>query len=268
MIAKEYTKMSKVCPVCGSKIDSNAIFCTNCGASLAAKAAETAEKVEAVQAQAENDVKDLENTIDQAITNTPVFGFAAAEKPAETAASKADEATAVKAQKEAEKAQKEAEKAQKEAEKKAAKEAEKAQKEAARAAREADKKAAKESKKGDSIVVSNEAPKSFKSVGTGGYFFLMLLFAIPVIGWLACILLALAAKNPSLKNFARAKLVWLVIGLILAILATLGLILFGQQLVNLANSAFGTNLSGLSDLWNALVSGQINPSDLIGLLIK
>ena len=54
-------------------------------------------------------------------------------------------------------------------------------------------------------------------VGTGYYFGMMLLFAVPVIGWILCLVTAFTNKNPSKKNFAKAMIIWLVIGLIISI---------------------------------------------------
>jgi hypothetical protein len=45
----------------------------------------------------------------------------------------------------------------------------------------------------------------------------MILFAIPLIGWLACIVTAFAAKNRNRRNFARATLVFLIVGVVLSI---------------------------------------------------
>ena len=50
-----------------------------------------------------------------------------------------------------------------------------------------------------------------KVVGTGAYFGLMLLFAIPIIGQIACLIMAFAPKNKNIKHFARAQLIWTVI---------------------------------------------------------
>ena len=61
------------------------------------------------------------------------------------------------------------------------------------------------------------APQNLTAVGTGWYFGMMLLFAVPVIGWILCLATAFTNKNPSKKNFAKAMLIWLVIGLILSI---------------------------------------------------
>ena len=61
------------------------------------------------------------------------------------------------------------------------------------------------------------APQNLTAVGTSWYFGMMLLFAIPVIGWILCLVTALSNKNQSKKNFAKAMLIWLIIGLILSI---------------------------------------------------
>ena len=63
------------------------------------------------------------------------------------------------------------------------------------------------------VVVPTEEP-----VGTGTFFGLMLLFALPVIGQLACIIMCFVPKRKSLRSFARATLIWFVIALILSLL--------------------------------------------------
>ncbi len=59
-------------------------------------------------------------------------------------------------------------------------------------------------------------PKT-KVVGTGTFFGLHLLFSIPVIGWIACIIMAFAPKNKNIKHYARAMLIWIIIGLAIAV---------------------------------------------------
>ena len=61
------------------------------------------------------------------------------------------------------------------------------------------------------------APQNLTAVGTSWYFGMMLLFAVPVIGWILCLVTAFTNKNPSKKNFAKAMIIWLVIGLIISI---------------------------------------------------
>ncbi len=54
-------------------------------------------------------------------------------------------------------------------------------------------------------------------MGTGAYIGTMLLFGLPIIGGLACIIMAFAAGNLNRRNFARAMLVFMIIGFVLSI---------------------------------------------------
>lgn len=45
-----------------------------------------------------------------------------------------------------------------------------------------------------------------KTLSTRKFFFLMILFSIPVIGWLFCVVMAFVPKNVVIKSFARAAL--------------------------------------------------------------
>ena len=54
-------------------------------------------------------------------------------------------------------------------------------------------------------------------VSTGGFFGFYILFAIPVVGWLICIIMAFTAKNLNRRNLARATLILLIIGIVLSI---------------------------------------------------
>lgn len=56
-------------------------------------------------------------------------------------------------------------------------------------------------------------------VTTGAFFGLNLLFSLPAIGWIICLIMAFAPKNKNIKNFARSKLIWIAIGIILGIIA-------------------------------------------------
>jgi hypothetical protein len=66
---------------------------------------------------------------------------------------------------------------------------------------------------------SGDAPPAYGSpyavMGVGAYIGAMILFCIPIIGWLACIVMAFVAKNQNRRNLARATLVFLVIGAII-----------------------------------------------------
>ena len=58
-------------------------------------------------------------------------------------------------------------------------------------------------------------------VKTASYFWLMLLFAIPVIGLIALLILAFASKNKNIKHWCRAILIWILVGFILLAVSVL-----------------------------------------------
>jgi len=54
-------------------------------------------------------------------------------------------------------------------------------------------------------------------MGTGSYIGLMILFRIPVIGFIACLIVSFAARNRNMRNFARAELVLAIISILLLV---------------------------------------------------
>ncbi len=64
-----------------------------------------------------------------------------------------------------------------------------------------------------------QAEPAAEVVGTGTFFGLSLLFKIPLIGWLICIIMSFTSKNKNVKNYARSVLIWMIIGLIFSVIA-------------------------------------------------
>ncbi len=85
-----------------------------------------------------------------------------------------------------------------------------------------------------------------KTVSIGMYFLLLFLFALPVVGWIAAIIVFFAAQNKNIKNLAAALLVWVLIGIILLGFLALFLFLIYDPLLKY----FGVN--DLEDLLHAL----------------
>ena len=56
----------------------------------------------------------------------------------------------------------------------------------------------------------------YSVMGVGSYVGHAILFSIPLIGWIIALIMAFAAKNHNKRNFARAMLVFFVIGLVLS----------------------------------------------------
>lgn len=46
-----------------------------------------------------------------------------------------------------------------------------------------------------------------------------ILFSIPIIGYIICLITAFASKKPNKRNFARAMLIFIIIGIVLALIA-------------------------------------------------
>ena len=56
------------------------------------------------------------------------------------------------------------------------------------------------------------------SASTAHFFWMMLVYALPLIGWIICIVMAFAPKNESKKHFARAILIWGIVGIVISII--------------------------------------------------
>ena len=95
----------------------------------------------------------------------------------------------------------------------------------------------------------------------------MLLFALPIVGWLICIIMAFAPKNKSLKNYARANLIWLLIGVILAILLGIAAMTLGNLVADLFQGfSLGFNLEEIFGIGDISGIGELSGiEDISGL---
>ena len=109
-----------------------------------------------------------------------------------------------------------------------------------------------------------------KVVGTGAYFGLMLLFAIPIIGQIACLIMAFAPKNKNIKHFARAQLIWMVIAIVLIGILVALLSVLTNTLMDFIKESIGGEFSNLGDIFSNLgdlegLTEQFQNGDLEGL---
>ena len=65
------------------------------------------------------------------------------------------------------------------------------------------------------------------SASTAHFFWMMLVYSLPLIGWLICIIMAFAPKNESKKHFARAILIWGIVGIVISIIGLIIMSLLG-----------------------------------------
>ena len=102
-----------------------------------------------------------------------------------------------------------------------------------------------------------------KVVSTGTYFGLMFLFSLPIIGLIACIIMAFVPKNKNLKNYARAMLIWTVIALVVAgLLFALFSVLAGSVMSYFEQFTQGGDSGGLFNQFNEFNEFENTMSDL------
>lgn len=76
-------------------------------------------------------------------------------------------------------------------------------------------------------------------VGTGAFFGLELLMNLPIVGFIAAIIFAFVPQNHNLKHYARAKLIWNLISLLLTVLLIVGLIALSNAVTDYIENEFG-----------------------------
>lgn len=72
----------------------------------------------------------------------------------------------------------------------------------------------------------------------------MFLYALPVIGFLVCLIMGFAAKNKNLKHFARAILIWVLVGLIISAIISIAVYFLIGSLGDLAGLDLGSLFDG------------------------
>ena len=99
-----------------------------------------------------------------------------------------------------------------------------------------------------------------KPVGFWTYIGLFLLFAIPVVGFIAAIVFIFAPKRKGLKNFAGAAVTYMVTSLVITILViSIILTAIGNAFVPTINDSLGTNFESITEVFGiakAIMNGD------------
>ncbi len=93
-----------------------------------------------------------------------------------------------------------------------------------------------------------QAPLMDGSVSTGYFFGMMLVYAIPIVGWIACIVTAKKGKHQTKKNFAKAMLIWLIIGLVLSLITGLLVGWLSTVLIDYINELAAAELGEMGEI--------------------
>lgn len=96
---------------------------------------------------------------------------------------------------------------------------------------------------------ANPTDTAEKPVGFWPFLGLIVLFAIPVVGFIACIVFMFAPQSKSMKNYARAFMAWLVIRFVATVAVILTAVsILGTMFLPAINSSLGTNFGSFFEL--------------------
>ncbi len=76
------------------------------------------------------------------------------------------------------------------------------------------------------------------SASTAHFFWMMLVYSLPLIGWLICVIMAFAPKNESKKHFARAILIWGIVGIVISIIGLIIMSLLGGGISSILSEIY------------------------------
>lgn len=80
-------------------------------------------------------------------------------------------------------------------------------------------------KKPISENVFHNSKSNAKPLHSVAYFFLMLLFAVPVVGLIASIAFSASSKNENLANYGKAVFIWKIIGLVITLVVAIAFLI-------------------------------------------
>ena len=87
-------------------------------------------------------------------------------------------------------------------------------------------------------TVPVSTPPAVQPVSTAYYFWMMLLFAIPVVGLIVCLVTAFSGEDASRKNFSRAVLIWILVAIVLSIIVAIAIATVGGSIMNILFNSY------------------------------
>ena len=105
--------------------------------------------------------------------------------------------------------------------------------------------------------------KAKKPVSTIGFMLLQLLYAIPIIGFFASLVLAIAPEKKDLKHHALASFLWKLIFIALLVFGFIQAkktveVHWNEWSQSFSEATGGAGLGDLNDIWNSIQSGDMD----------
>lgn len=108
----------------------------------------------------------------------------------------------------------------------------------------------------ESTIQTPENPQDavrYAPVSTGAFFGYKILYGIPVIGWILCLVFSFTQKNVNKRNFARATLIGLIISLVLTCLVVVAAVKVTEVVIEqVAMQALGGSIEELGPVKDVL----------------
>ncbi|MBO4338417.1 MAG: zinc ribbon domain-containing protein [Clostridia bacterium] len=82
----------------------------------------------------------------------------------------------------------------------------------------------------------SQVPPEYKPLSPWAYFGYMLLFSIPIVGFICLIIFSVDSGNINRRNFARSYWIWFVIGMVIGIIVFVLTAVFRVSLANEVNN--------------------------------
>ena len=90
----------------------------------------------------------------------------------------------------------------------------------------------------------------------------MILFAVPVIGFIACIIMAFAAKNKNIRNYARATLIWMIIAFVLLAILIALVSALANKLIDYIYQSTGGSFGDFGSIFSEFSAIKDSMSDI------
>lgn len=87
-------------------------------------------------------------------------------------------------------------------------------------------------------TVPVSTPPAVQPVSTAYYFWMMLLFTVPVVGLIVCLVTAFSGDDTSRKNFSRAVLIWILVAIVLSIIVAIAIAAVGGSIMNILFNSY------------------------------